>query len=412
MFDGTNIIAGLEIGTTKICVVIGELKADGSLNIRGLGQAPSNGVRKGEFINPKEVAEDVRAALAQAEKMADVEIRSLYVGVTGGHIRCFNNRGIHHVYSADRQITQEDVEDVILNAKAVNLPFDNSILHTIRQHFIVDGEDGVTDPVGMHAAQLQVNLHVIHGKTNRLHNVIKLVQTTSLQVEDVVFNGLASSLALLTAELKDLGALVIDMGGGTTEYAVYSEGVIRHSGVLAVGGDHITNDLAYGLKISLRQAEKLKMEHGSALFDEAIGDQTVSVTDELGLEIKRVKAGHVHLIMSARIEEVFKIIAEEVTGAGLMNLLRAGVVLGGGCTHVPGIVALAEKVFQMEVTIGRVQNTGGLVEALEEPEFATAIGLVRFGAINRRKPVAPPGWLARLKAFIKNLFALLRSKDS
>jgi cell division protein FtsA len=258
MFNDSNIIVGLEIGTSKICVVVGEQIAGGALNIIGIGQSPTQGVRKGEIINPSEVEEDVRTAVSEAEQMADVEIRSVYVGVTGNHIRGFNTRGYHRVMAADHEIFPEDVADVLENAKALNLPAENTVIHTIRQHFLVDGEGGVTDPIGMHGAQLEVDMHVIHGKTNRLQNVIRLVRATSLEVNDVVFTGLASSLALLTGEQKELGALVIDLGAGITEYAVYSEGIIRHSGVLAVGGDHVTNDLAYGLKISLRRAEKLK----------------------------------------------------------------------------------------------------------------------------------------------------------
>ena len=238
--------------------------ADGALNIIGLGQARSRGVRKGEIIDPAQVEEDLRAAMFEAEQMADVEIRSVYLGVSGGHIRGFNNRGVHPVVSADREISPDDVEDVVKNAKAINLPAENTVIHAVRQHFYVDGQDGVTNPVGMLGARLEVDMHVIHGHANRLQNAIRLVRATSLEVDDVVFNGIASSLALLTNEQKELGALVIDIGGGTTEFVVYSDGVIRHSGVLAVGGDHVSNDLAFGLKVPLSRAEKLKIEYGAA----------------------------------------------------------------------------------------------------------------------------------------------------
>ena len=264
------------------------------------------------------------------------------------------------------------------------------------------------DPVGMHGARLEVDMHVIHGNTNRLQNGIRLVRATSLEVKDIIFNGLASSLALLTHEQKDLGALVIDVGGGTTDYVVYSEGIVRHSGVLTVGGDHLTNDLAYGLKISLHRAEKLKREHGSAVVNESAKDQTVSVTDERGMEIKRVKAGHIQTIMSLRIEETFKIIAEELERGGWTNLLRAGVVLCGGCTHIPGIVKLAEKVFQMNATIGHANAVSGLAKNLDEPEFATAIGLVKFGSLRERQPEVRFAWWTSFKDFIQRLIAHLR----
>ena len=220
MFDDSNIIAGLEIGTSKICVVVGEQNADGALNIIGLGQARSRGVRKGEICNTEQVEEDLRAAIAEAEQMADVEIRSVYLGVSGGHIRGFNNRGVHPVVSADREISQDDIEDVVKNAKAINLPAENTIINHVRQHFFVDGQDGVTNPIGMLGARLEVDMHVIHGHANRLQNVIRLVRATSLAVDDVVFNGIAMSLALLTNEQKELGALVIDIGGGSTEFII------------------------------------------------------------------------------------------------------------------------------------------------------------------------------------------------
>ena len=214
-------------------------------------------------------------------------------------------------------------------------------------------------------------------------------------------------LVLLTGEQKELGALVIDLGAGITEYAVHSEGIIRHSGVLAVGGDHVTNDLAYGLKISLRRAEKLKREHGSAIVTDAAGEQTVGVTDERGMEIKQVKAGHVQMIVSLRYEEIFKIIAGELAEAGLTEMLRAGVLLCGGGAHVPGIVALAEKIFQMNVAVGHAGGISGLARSLDEPEFATAIGLVKYGALRQRQPAARLSWWVRLKELVKHLYSYI-----
>src|SRR5438094_563149 len=259
MFDSASIIVGLEIGTSKVCAVVGEINAAGSLNIIGVGQCRSRGVRKGEIVDPATTSEDVRNAIVEAEQMADVEIRSVYLGVTGGHIRGFTNRGVHPVVSADREITKEDVEDVIKNAKAINLPAENYVLHAIRQHFLVDGQDGISDPVGMLGARVEVDLHVVHGSFNRLQNPIRVVKGLQLEVEAIVFDGLASALALLTNEQKELGALVIDIGGGSTEFVVYNGGIIKHTGALAVGGDHISNDLAFGLRVPLGKAEELKL---------------------------------------------------------------------------------------------------------------------------------------------------------
>jgi cell division protein FtsA len=404
MFDDSNIIAGLEIGTSKICVVVGEQNADGALNIIGLGQARSRGVRKGEIINPEQVEEDLRAAMFEAEQMADVEIRSVYLGVSGGHVRGFNNRGVHPVVSADREISQDDVEDVLKNAKAINLPAENTVIHAVRQHFFVDGQDGVTNPVGMLGARLEVDMHVIHGHANRLQNVVRLVRATSLEVDDVVFNGIATSLALLSNEQKELGALVIDIGGGTTEFVVYSDGVIRHSGVLAIGGDHVSNDLAYGLKVPLSRAEKLKIEYGAALVNDAVKGQTISITNELGLELKRLNHEHLQKIMSLRIEEIFQLIAHELEAAGLTDYLRAGIFLCGGGSRVPGIMKLAENVFQMNVAPGHATAISGLTAALDQPEFAAAIGLVKYGSLkNHRRRTGQP--------FLKGLFGRLLQRS-
>ena len=408
MPNPSHIIAGVEIGTSKICVVIGEQKADGSLNIIGVGQTPSNGVRKGEIVNPKLVEEELREALAEAEQMADVEIRSIFLGVTGNHIRGFISRGVHQVMSDQHEIGPEDVTDVVDNAKAINVPADHSVIHTMRQFFVVDDEDGIIDPVGMHGARLEVDLHVVHGKTTRIQNSIRAIQTTSLRVEEVVFSGVASALVLLSPEQKELGALVIDLGAGTTEYAVYSEGIIRHTGVLVVGMDHVTNDLAFGLKVSLSRANKLMVQHGSAVVIEEGQDAMISVVDQHGFELKQVKAGHLHAIMAPRLEEIFEIIREDVDRAQLTRFLRAGVVLGGGGSRVRGIVALAESVFQMNASIGHVSQMSGLSQALDQPEFATAIGLVKYGALSQRQPAVRLSWWAQLRQFVKKLVSFVR----
>jgi cell division protein FtsA len=403
MFEDSNIVVGLEIGTSKICVVVGEQNAEGAVNIIGLGQSLSSGVRKGEICDTEKVEQEVRAAIFEAEQMADVEIRSVYLGVTGGHIRGFSNRGVHPVVSADREISDDDVQDVIKNAKAINLPAENTVVHAVRQHFFVDGQDGVTNPVGMLGARLEVDMHVIHGHANRLQNAIRLVRATQLEVNEIVFNGIASALALLTSEQKELGALVIDIGGGTTEYVVYSDGVIRHTGVLAVGGDHVSNDLAYGLKVPLSRAEKLKREHGSALITEAAKGQSISITNELGLTLKTVILEHLQHIMSLRLEELFEIIAHELEKAGLTDYLRAGVFLCGGSSRVPGIEKLAERVFQMNVTHGHAGSMSGITTALDQPEFAAAIGLVKYGSLKNRRRERRGG-LGGTLGSIKNMF--------
>ncbi|HNU98956.1 MAG: cell division protein FtsA [Verrucomicrobia bacterium] len=402
--NSTHLIVGLEVGTSKVCAVVGDVSPEGALSIVGLGQARSRGTRKGEIVDASAVIEDVRYAIAEAEQMADVEIRSVYLGVTGSHIRSFNNRGRHTIPSVDRDIGEDDVRDVIKNAKAINLPADRHTVHVVRQHFIVDSQDGVLNPVGMVGAQIEVDVHVIHGITNRLQNPIRAVKSLQLEVEDIVFNGIASSLAVLTPQDKELGALVIDLGAGVTEYTVYADGIIKHTGVLAVGGDHVTNDLAYGLKISMSRAEALKIEHGSALVDMGVRGRTVELPNDFGLPERSINLEHLRRIMSARLEEVFEIIAAEVERAGLLDSLRAGVFLCGGGSRTPDTQKLGERVFGLPVAIGRTKTISGLVATLDQPEFATGIGLAKFGSFqhgqnSRRRP-----WTSRLKSALTQMW--------
>jgi cell division protein FtsA len=360
-------------------------------------------VRKGEITDPSAANEDVRNAIVEAEQMADVEIRSVYLGVSGGHMRGFTNRGVHPVVSSDREIAREDVDDVIKNAKAINLPAENYVVHAIRQHFIVDGQEGIVDPVGMLGARVEVDMHVVHGQFNRLQNPIRVVKGLQLEVEAIVFNGLGSALALLTSEQKELGALVIDIGGGSTEYVVYSGGIIKHTGVIAVGGDHVSNDLAYGLKIPLGRAEDLKVKHGAAFVEEADKGVTVATSSERGLPVKTVNLEHLRCIMSVRLEELFQLIQQELDQAGILDYLRAGVFLCGGGSRIPGIHKMAERVFDMPATIGRTNSISGLKSALDQPEFATAIGLVKYGSFQFKKRANGNFITRRLKSTVKGL---------
>ena len=400
MFDSSSIIVGLEIGTSKVCAVVGEVNDEGALNIVGVGQARSRGVRKGEIVDAPQAEDDVRAAIVEAEQMADVEIRSVYLGITGGHIRGFNNRGVHPVVSADREISDDDMQDVIKNAKAINLPNENTVLHAIRQHFLVDGQDGVTNPVGMLGSRLEVDMHVVHGNFNRVQNVIRLVKGMQLEVDDVVFNGLAASLALLSPEQKEMGALVIDVGGGTTDYIVCADGVVKHTGVLAVGGDHISHDLAVGLKVPLSRAEQLKLEHGGGFVDETVKSRVIPITNEVGLPFKEVNLENLRRIMGLRLEEIFELVAQDVEKAGLLHYLRAGVFLCGGVARVPHLAQLAEDIFEMPVTIGKTNSISGLKSALDQPEFAAAIGLVKFGSFKTRRREGRPKLARGIKSFL------------
>ena len=402
MFDSSNVIVGLEIGTSKVCAVVGEMNAEGELNIVGLGQARSRGVRKGEICDAAAAEEDVRNAIVEAEQMADVEIRSVYLGVTGAHVRGCNNRGVHQIVSADREISEEDVQDVVKNAKAINRSQENHVIHAIRQHFLVDGHDGIVNPVGMLGSRVEVDMHVVQGNFNRLQNSVRAVKGLQLEVDEIVFNGLAASLALLTAEQKEMGALVIDIGGGTTEYVVYSKGVIKHIGVLAVGGDHVSNDLAYGLKVPLGRAEQLKCEHGSALASAATVSPDITIPHEFGLPPKTVSAENLRRIMALRLEEIFQLIAQDLDQAGVLDYLRAGAFLCGGGARTPQLAVLAERVLQMPVSIGKSNSISGLKSALDQPEFATAIGLVKVGSSQQRKR-SPRKWPVDIKETFKQM---------
>ena len=407
MFDRSSTIVGLDIGTSKICAVVGEINETGALTIVGLGQAKSRGVRKGEIVDFNLAQEDIRNAIVEAEQMADVEIRSVYLGVTGPHIRGFNNRGFHPVASHDREIVQEDVEDAIKNAKTINLPAENRIIHVVRQHFLVDGQEGVLNPVGMFGARVEVDVHVVHGLYNRLQNPIKAVKALQLEVEDIVFNGIATALAVLNTQQKELGALIIDIGSGVTEYAVYTRGVIKHTGVLAVGGDHVSNDLAYGLKIPLGRAEQLKIDYGSAVLDDRARGQSIALSNDLGIHERNISLEHLRRIMSARLEEIFEIIAQELEEAGVLSQVREGVFLAGGCSRIPEIQRLASRIFGLPVCVANTSSISGLKSALDQPEFATGIGLARYGSFEWKKRTGQKGSLAGgIKSTLGKVFRL------
>ena len=391
--DPSQIIVGLEVGSSKVCAAIGELTENGVLTIIGAGQTPSRCARKGEIVDYEKAEEDIRLAIVAAEKSADAEVGSVYLGVTGSHLCSLNNRGVHTIGSREHEISTDDVSDVLRNAKSFNRPTENTVLHAVRQLFTVNGQSGIHDPVGMKGSRLEVDVHVVHGVSTRLQNPAVAVRSLQIEVEELVFNGLAASLALLTREQKENGALVIDMGAGTTEYVVYAGGVIRHTGVIAVGGDHVTNDLSYGLKVSTAKAEALKRKHGAGFIAEENSGGSVTLSNDLGFRNKTINLAHLRRIMVARLEETFQLIDKEVELLGLHDQLRSGVVLSGGGSRIPLITDLAEDVFEMPAAVGTAISFNGLKQVLEQPEYATAIGLVSYGAI-RQKNVKRRGLFA------------------
>lgn len=383
--EKATVIVGLEIGTAKVAAVVGEVTDSGGVNVIGIGQSVSRGVRKGEIVNTDVAGEDVRNAMVEAEKSADVEIASVYLSVTGSHLTSLNTHGVFSAASDDHEIAPPDVAEVLANAKVFNRPSENTVLHAIRQHFTLNGQAGIVDPTGMLGGKLELDMHVVHGVTTRLQNPVRVVRGLNLEVEELVFSGLASSLALLDAEQKQMGVLVVDIGAGTTEYVVFADGVTKHTGVIAVGGDHVTNDLSYGLRMAPARAAMLKKEHGAATIEGAAG-QTLTLTNENGFPDRRVNLEHLRRIMVARLDETLQLIDEDIGEKGFHDQLRAGVCLCGGGARIRGIEKLAEDVFGLPATLGRANAVGGLRSATDDPELATAVGLVKYGAMRQKVP--------------------------
>jgi cell division protein FtsA len=402
-----QIIVGLEVGTSKICAVVGEVVEGGNIMIIGVGQAESEGVRKGEVVDLEAAGESIHKAVAEAEDSAGVEIHNVYASVTGAHIRCFNSRGSVAITNEDREISEDEVRNVLLNAKAVNIPVDNVVVHAIRQHFFVDGHDGIQNPVGMIGARLEADVHVIYGVRTRLQNTIKCIREVPLDVQNIAVSCFASALAVLTTEHQQLGSLVIDMGAGTTDYIVYREGTIQYSGVLTVGGDHITNDVATGLKIPMPLAEQLKIEHGSV--EDKVADEVITLKRGVGLPDRDVSREQLCRIMNLRVEETLTFVKKEVEKQKLLDYLGAGVFITGGCARLRGMESLATQVFGLPVHLGHSQTLAGPTAAIESPEYSTAIGLVRYGVSSQPDQHQRPSPMAKMSSTFHHLIHKVRT---
>ena len=392
-----NILVGLEIGTSKVCVVVGESKVDGPIKILGVGQAPSCGIRKGEIVDFENVHKCVREAIADAEDKSDVTIKSVFAGVTGSHIQSFNNRGCVNLPEDREEIDMDDCEDVAISARDVSIPQQNAFLHTILQHYYVDGQEGVLNPVSMLGRMLEADFHIIHGVGNRIRNTVRCVKELGIEVEDVVFNGYASAQAILSQQQKDIGAMVIDIGGGTTDYVVYVDGAVKQSGVLAIGGDHITNDISMGLRIPMAKSERLKIEEGDATLGNALPGETIFLKDETGFAGRDVERETLNTIIHYRLREVFELLKRSLDGEPYLPMLGAGIVITGGCSLMRGIGPLAQDVFGVPATVARSKATSGLIAAGENPQFSTAIGLLRYGQAAYANRPQSDGILDKLK---------------
>lgn len=401
-------VVGLDIGTSSIKIAVGERRTDGGLTLIGSHAVESRGVRKGEVVNHAEASACILQAIQETEDILNMEIGEVELSLTGGHIESSNHRGTVSVRSENREITQEDIDEAIDQARAcVVLGDGRVILHVIRQQFYIDGKDGVANPMGLIGSRLESDAHCIHGIATRFQNTLNCLHSrreTSLDVNNWVFSGLASALAVLSKHEKELGAIVLDIGAGTTDYVVYNKGMIRQTGVLAVGGDHLTNDLLLGLKLQSRhRTEAIIREHGSVWLDESIRGKTIKVktSDLLADRERTFFKEHIHMILNCRMDEMLRIIYDRVRAQGLHDLVGGGVVITGGCARVHGLVELAQSIFDMPVRIGAPQGFDGQMEHLTEPEMSTVVGLVKYGHIKKSEPRTIPGSLTSyLKRFL------------
>jgi cell division protein FtsA len=382
-----DLMVGLEIGTSKICVVVGEARLDGTTKILGVGQAPSRGVRKGEIVDFETAMKCVLEALSDAETKSDVMIKGVYVGVTGAHIQSFNNRGCVILPDDHDEIDEQDIEDVKINAREVSIPAQNAFLHSIIQHYHVDGQDGVLNPIGMLGHKLEADFHIIHGVRTRIQNTIRCVKELPLEVEDVVFNPLASAQVVLGQQQKNMGALVIDMGGGTTDYILYVDGAVKQSGTLGIGGDHITNDISMGLRIPMARAEKLKIDEGSVILGNCLPGETVVLKDDSGFAGKEVERETLNTIIHLRVRETLELLRRTLEEESFINFIGEGIFITGGCSLIRGIDNLAEETFEIPARIAHAQTMSGLTSAFQNPQFSTAIGLIKYAqAVQVERP--------------------------
>ena len=387
------VVVGLDIGTTKICTVVGEM-VDDQVNIIGLGTYPSKGLRKGVVINIESTVQSIKKAVEEAELMAGCEITSVYAGIAGGHIKGINSHGVIAV--KNREITASDVKRVIDAASAVAIPMDREVIHIIPQEFIVDDQDGIRDPVGMSGVRLEGRVHIVTGAITSAQNIIKCANRAGLDVDDIVLEQLGSSDAVLTPEEKDLGVAIIDIGGGTTDLIIFASGSIKHTAVVSLAGSHITSDISMGLRTPLEEAEKIKIRYGCCLASMVRKDETIEVPSVGGRKPRVLSRQTLAEIIEPRVEEILTLVQNEVSRTGFGNLIASGIILTGGSTILEGMPELAEQIFNLPVRRGTPTGIGGLVDMVNSPMYATGVGLVLYGSRNKEQ--------ARFKVGEGNIF--------
>jgi cell division protein FtsA len=375
-----NIIVGLDIGTTKICAVVGEVSRT-AINIIGIGTHPSIGLRKGVVVDIESTVESIKKAIEEAELMAGCEISSVYAGIAGGHITGLNSRGI--VAIKGQEIIKSDVERVIDAARAVAIPMDREVIHVLPQEFIVDDQTGIQNPVGMAGVRLETKIHIVTGAVTSAHNIVKCANRSGLDVCDIVLESLASGEAVLTDEERELGVGLLDLGGGTTDLAIFSGKSIKHTFVLGLGGNNLTNDIAIGVRASLAEAEKIKIKFGTCVSRDISSEETIEVPGMGGRKTRKLPRKILGEILEPRVEEIFSLIKREIYRAGMENLIVSGMVLTGGSALLGEATEIAESIFEIPTRLGKPRGISGLVDVVNNPMYATGVGLVLYGARNQ-----------------------------
>jgi len=375
-----NLIVGLDIGTSKVVSLVGEVGADGAIELLGIGSQPSRGLKKGVVVNIESTVQSIQRAVEEAELMAGCEIHSVFAGIAGSHVRSLNSHGVVGV--RDKEVSHGDVDHVIDAAKAVAIPADQKILHVLPQEFIVDGQEGIRDPIGMSGVRLEAKVHIVTGADSAAQNIEKCIQRCGLDVDDVVLEQLASSFAVLTEDEKELGVCLVDIGGGTSDLAVFSNGAIRHTAVIPIAGDQVTNDIAVSMRTPTQYAEDIKIRYACALSQLANPDESIEVPSVGERPSRRLARQTLAEIVEPRYEELFGLVREELRRSGFEEVIAAGIVLTGGSSKMEGAIELAEEVFHVPVRLGVPQALAGLTDVVRNPIFSTGVGLLLYARDN------------------------------
>jgi cell division protein FtsA len=381
-----RILVGLDIGTSKVVAIVGELQDEGSVEVIGFGMHPSRGLKKGVVVNIESTVNSIQRAVEEAELMAGCEIHAVYTGIAGSHVRSLNSHGI--VAIRDREVARSDVDRVIDAARAVAIPADQKILHVLPQEYIIDGQEGIREPIGMSGVRLEARVHMVTGAASAAQNIVKCVQRCGLEVEEIVLEQLASSYAVLAEDEKELGVCLVDIGGGTTDIAVFNAGAIRHTAVIPIAGDQVTNDIAMSLRTPTQFAEEIKVKYACALSQLAAMDETIEVPSVGDRPPRRLARQTLAEVVEPRYEELFGLIRDELRRSGFEDMVAAGVVLTGGSAKMEGAVELAEEVFHMPVRLGVPQHVRGLGDVVRNPIHATGVGLLLFARDRAGRDVA------------------------